>query len=417
MQTGIAIKCTQALKLANKLSEASTPRDYVETDNTDAHSPADAPARHILHADLDAFYASVEQLDNPELKGKAVLVGGRPESRGVVATASYEARQYGVHSAMPMRTAARLCPHGIIVRPRFDRYREASRAVMSIFKELTELVEPLSLDEAYLDITEAVEAGSLPLAVALELKRRVTEETGLTLSVGVGTSKSVAKIASDLNKPDGLIVVAPGEEKGFLAPLPVGRLWGVGPKTASRLHADGIETIGQLAEQPLDWLQGRFGQRAADVRARALGQDQGEVHTERVAKSVSAETTFATDISDTEELYVHLARLASRVAQHLEGKELRGKTVTVKARLADFTTFTRQTTLPVLTGSESTILEAARRLLSPELTPDRSFRLLGVGVSGFPSATLGTGAEPEQLQLPLFGEEERPTPMDVTEPS
>ena len=352
--------------------------------------------RHVLHADLDAFYAAVEVLDNPDLAGKAVMVGGDPENRGVVATASYKARAFGVHSAMPMRTAVRLCPHGIIVHPRFDRYRQLSRAVMDVFHEFTELVEPLSLDEAYLDITELVDAGRLPLAVALELKSRVHENTGLTLSVGAGTSKSVAKIASDLHKPDCLIVVAPGEEREFLAPLAVGKLWGIGPKTGQRLKADGIETIGNLAAQSTGWFQRRFGKRALDVRAKALGEDREQVHTERESKSVSAESTFATDLSGEDNLYPQLTRLAGRVAQHLEGKQLKGKTVTVKARLADFTTFTRQTTLPYPTGSGDVILETAWRLFSRELTPERSFRLLGVGVSGF--------TEEEEFQLPLFGE-------------
>ena len=309
--------------------------------------------RHIIHADLDAFYAAVEQLDDPGLRGKAVLVGGPPESRGVVATASYEAREYGVHSAMPMRTAVRLCPHGIIVRPRFDRYREESHKVMSIFRDLTDLVEPLSLDEAYLDVTGAVEAGSHPIAVAIDLKRRVNEETGLTISVGVGTSKSVAKIASDLQKPDGLVVVPKGEEREFLAPLLIGKLWGIGPKTASRLNSDGIDTIGQLAAQPLEWFQRRFGQRAAEVQARANGQDFRAVHTHRVAKSISAETTFPADVHDSDELYGVVTRLSGRVARQLAAKERRGKTVTLKARLADFTTFTRQTTLPFPTDSEA----------------------------------------------------------------
>ena len=353
--------------------------------------------RHVLHADLDAFYAAVEVLDNPDLAGEAVMVGGDPENRGVVATASYEARAFGVHSAMPMRTAVRLCPHGIIVHPRFDRYRQLSRAVMDVFHEFTELVEPLSLDEAYLDITELVDAGRLPLAVALELKSRVHENTGLTLSVGAGTSKSVAKVASDLHKPDCLIVVAPGEEREFLAPLAVGKLWGIGPKTGQRLKADGIETIGDLAAQSTGWFQRRFGKRALDVRAKALGDDREQVHTERESKSVSAESTFATDLSGENNLYPQLTRLAGRVAQHLEGKQLKGKTVTVKARLADFTTFTRQTTLPYPTGSGDVILETVWRLFSRELTPERSFRLLGVGVSGF--------TEEEEFQLPLFGEE------------
>ena len=352
--------------------------------------------RHIIHADLDAFYAAVEQLDNPELRGKPVLVGGRPENRGVVATASYEARKFGVHSAMPMRTAVRQCPQGIIVPPRFSRYREMSDRVMSIFRDLTGLVEPLSLDEAYLDITEAVdeEQGRWPLGIALGLKRRVVDETGLAVSVGVATNKSVAKIASDLDKPDGLVVVPPGDEGRFLAPLAVGKLWGIGPKTAQRLNAGGVETIGQLAEQPMDWFVRTFGVRAAAVRDRAVGEDREPVHTERETKSVSAETTFAADLADEAELKDVLERLAERVAGSLERKEMRGRTVTVKMRLADFTTFTRQTTLAASTHDAGPIKETAWKLLAAEFGPLRSFRLLGVGVSNF--------SEPEHRQLTLW---------------
>lgn len=355
------------------------------------------PARHILHADLDAFYAAVEQLDKPELRGKPVLVGGRPEDRGVVATASYEARRFGVRSAMPMRSAVRRCPQGVIVRPRFERYREVSDRVMGIFHDVTGLVEPLSLDEAYLDITGLVLEGRPPLRIALDLKRRVKEETGLTLSVGAATSKSVAKIASDLSKPDGLVVVSPGEEAAFLAPLPVGRLLSIGPKTTQWLNQEGIATIGQLAQQPLVWFTQRFGRRAASVRAKALGEDREPVQTERVTKSVSAETTFANDLGEPAQLNLQLARLAGRVARHLEGKGLRGRTVTLKARLADFTTFTRQATLPTATAGEAEVRDTAWRLLSLELQPGRTFRLLGVGVSGFAEAE-----EARQLQLPLF---------------
>ena len=353
--------------------------------------------RHIIHADLDAFYAAVEQLDNPELRGKPVLVGGSPQSRGVVATASYEARVFGVRSAMPMATAVRQCPQGIVVRPRFDRYREMSRKVMDVFHELTDLVEPLSLDEAYLDVTDTVAGGKLPLAVAIDLKRQVKEATGLHVSIGAGTSKSVAKVASDLEKPDGLVVVAPGEEVYFLAPLAVGKLWGIGPKTAERLHRDGIETIGDLAAQSDHWFARNFGKRASGIKAKALGQDDDPVKTERSPKSISAETTFAEDLSDPEELRAALAKLAGNVAHHLERKEVRGKTVTVKLRLSDFTTLTRQTTLATFTNSEDTILETAWKLLAGELAPDRAFRLLGVGVSGFGDDS----GQARQLALPF----------------
>ncbi|MDA1129222.1 MAG: DNA polymerase IV [Chloroflexi bacterium] len=356
--------------------------------------------RHIIHADLDAFYAAVEQLDNPELAGKPVLVGGRPENRGVVATASYEAREFGVHSAMPMRTAVHRCPQGIIVTPRFTRYREMSGKVMAIFRDLTHMVEPLSLDEAYLDITAVVEGGQQPLAIALDLKRRIAEETGLTLSVGVGTCKSVTKIGSDLDKPDGLVVVQPGDEAEFLAPLAVNKLYGIGPKTAERLHREGIETIGQLAQQPLEWFAKFFGQRAISLRDKAMGQDDEAVHTERAAKSLSSESTFVNDIGDEAELRSVVDRKAVDVAHQLERKNLKGRTVTVKLRLADFTTFTRQSTLPYHTNAEEPIKEAAWRLLSAELEPGRTFRLLGVGVSNF-GEDLEAG-DIEDRQLPLF---------------
>ena len=360
--------------------------------------------RHIIHADLDAFYAAVEQLDNPELAGKPVLVGGRPENRGVVATASYEARVFGVHSAMPMRTAVHRCPQGIIVPPRFSRYKEKSGEVMVIFRDLTDLVEPLSMDEAYLDITALVDEGQKPLAIALDLKRRIADETGLILSVGVGTCKTVAKIGSDLDKPDGLVVVQPGDEATFLAPLAVNKLWGIGPKTAERLHREGIETIGQLSDQPLEWFARMFGKRAISVHDKALGLDDSAVHTESATKSISSESTFANDVGDETELRDVVERKAVGVAQQLERKGLRGRTVTVKLRLADFTTFTRQSTLPFHTDAQDPIKEAAWALLAAELEPGRTFRLLGVGVSNF--ADDEEAGEPEEKQLPLFFDDE-----------
>ena len=359
------------------------------------------PIRHIIHADLDAFYAAVEQLDNPQLRGKPVLVGGSPEGRGVVATASYEAREYGTHSAMPMATAVRLCPQAVVVSPRFPRYRELSQTIMSIFLELTPLVEPLSLDEAYLDITQLVDEGRFPLTLALDLKQRIMADTGLAISMGIGTCKSVAKIASDLDKPDGLVVVAPGDEATFLAPLPVSKLPGIGPKTVGRLKREDIETIGQLAQLPQEWFLRSFGKRGADLRAKALGDDREMVHTEREAKSVSAETTFSGDIDDPLRLQQELAALAARVARQLAAKNRRCHTVTVKLRLADFTTFTRQSTLAAYTGSEEVITAVASDLLTKELHSQRRFRLLGVGVSNFEPE----GEQERQLELPLFSPE------------
>ena len=354
--------------------------------------------RHILHADFDAFYTSVEQLDNPELRGKPVVVGGAPEGRGVVASASYEARRFGVRSAMPMRTALQRCPRAIRVSPRFDRYHEVSRRVMEIFHRVTQLVEPLSLDEAYLDVTDSVSAQRPPATIARELRQRVRSELSLTISVGVATSKSVAKIASDMDKPDGLTVVPPGAERNFLAPLAVSKLSGIGPKTAARLARDGVRTIGDLASRSDVWLAKQFGRTGPYMRRLALGQDDRPVEVRRERKSVSAETTLARDTDDADLLVSLVDRLSQRVGGYLEDKDVRGRTVRVKLRLADFTTFTRQTTPPQPVGSSDAVALAARDLLQRELRPGRLFRLVGVCVTGFPPAE----ERPEQPRLAGF---------------
>jgi DNA polymerase-4 len=354
--------------------------------------------RNILHADFDAFYASVEQLDNPELRGKPVVVGGSPEGRGVVASASYEARKFGVRSAMPMRTAFRLCPDAIRVGSHFDRYRDVSRKVMAIFHDITPLVEPLSLDEAYLDVTQQVTLKMPSETIAAGLKIRVKAELGLTISVGVACTKSVAKIASDIDKPDGLTVVAPGQEQAFLKPLAVAKLWGVGPKTAERLNKEGIETIGDLAERTELWMRQRFGSNGAHMWELALGQDNSEVSLERETKSVSAETTFARDTGEPEALLETVSRLSQQVARSLERKDLRGRTVKLKLRLSDFTTFTRQKTVPLPVQSSDDLANAASDLLWAELHSDRTFRLAGVGVSGFDFEEPNSD-EPRQLRL------------------
>ena len=339
--------------------------------------------RHILHADFDAFYASVEQLDNPELRGKPLAVGGTPESRGVVAAASYEAREYGVRSAMPMRTAFNICPGLLRVGARFARYREVSRMVMDIFNDVTPLVEPLSLDEAYLDITAELTPGLTAEVIARRLKQRVRRELGLTISVGVGASKSVAKIASDLEKPDGLTVVPPGTERSFLAPLPVGKLPGVGPKMQERLSSERVVTVGDLAERTDEWLTSRFGRNGAYMKSLATGQDDRPVETSRDTKSVSSETTLIRDTGDPEALRELVNRLSQDVSRSLERRELWGRTVKVKLRLSDFTTFTRQVTLAEAVQASDQIAEAAGVLVRNETGPGRTFRLVGVGVSGF----------------------------------
>jgi DNA polymerase-4 len=353
--------------------------------------------RHILHADLDAFYTSVEQLDNPALRGKPVVVGGSPESRGVVAAASYEARRFGVRSAMPMRTALQRCPQAIMVRPRFDRYSELSRRVMAMFREITPLVEPLSLDEAYLDVSDAVTPERPAGRIAAELRQRVRAEVGLTISVGVATSKSVAKIASEMDKPDGLTIVSPGSEQRFLEPLAADKLWGVGPKTAARLAADRVHTIGDLAATTEHWMEKRFGRTGRHMRRLALGQDGSPVVAERERKSVSAETTLARDTGEPQLLLELVERLSGQVFRHLDSSGLAGRTVRVKLRLADFTTFTRQTTLADPVETSEDIAGAASALLRRELRPGRMFRLVGVGVSGF------EGDNPRPLQPRLAG--------------
>ncbi|MBI4282476.1 MAG: DNA polymerase IV [Chloroflexi bacterium] len=337
----------------------------------------------VMHADLDAFYASVEQLDNPALRGKPVLVGGNPQGRGVVASCSYEARKFGVRSAMSMAQAVRLCPEGITVHPRFHRYQEKSKEVMSIFREITPQVEPISLDEAFVDITHLVGKGIPTTAVGGNLKERVLVETGLVISVGIATSKSVAKIASDLSKPDGLLVVEPGHERTFLAPLPVKHLWGVGPKTEDRLRHEGILTLGDLAGQSVKWAEERFGKRGETLLALSRGEDARPVITEHEAKSLSAEVTFEKDLSDPMAITLQLSMLCLKVAMRLSKEGLRGRTVTVKLRLEDFTTLTRSTSLLVPTSHIFDIQRTAQQLLSKELRPGRRFRLLGVGVSNF----------------------------------
>ena len=360
---------------------------------------AEQPApRTVIHADLDAFYASVEQRDRSELRGKPVLVGGRPEQRGVVAACSYEARSFGIHSAMPMRTALGRCPTAIVVPPRFERYGEVSRQVMEILRSVTPLVQPVSIDEAYLDVTQAVAGGAAPMEVARRLKERVRTEVGLTISLGVAESKSVAKIASDMGKPDGLTVVEPGTQRSFLAPLPVRKLSGIGPRTEERLLAKGVRTLGELAAQSDQWLETEFGKRGPEMGLLSRGLDDRPVSVQRVAKSISAEVTLARDVRDREMLAQVLARLSRRVSERLERAGSRGRTVTVKLRLSDFTTFTRSVTLPAPTSDAEVVREVAQRVLEHELSQrGERFRLLGVGVSNF--------VEEEQLSL-FAGEDE-----------
>lgn len=342
--------------------------------------------RTILHADLDAFYASVEQLDNAELRGRPVVVGGPPESRGVVAAASYEARRFGVRSAMPMSQALRLCPDAVRVSARFDRYGELSRQVMAIFRSVTSLVEPLSLDEAFLDVSEQVDFHGGAGMLARNLKDEVKESTGLTLSIGAGTNKTVAKIASDMDKPDGLVVVAPGTEAAFLEPLWTRALWGVGPKTESILTRAGIRTVGQLARANRSLLERLLGSRGPVLQEMARGVDDRPVGGPHERKSVGAETTFARDLPDGPELRDALARIARGVADRLAHNGLEARTIMLKLRYEDFTTITRQMSRPDPTDDAEEIRSTAEALLSKTTQPGDRFRLLGIQCGGLVEA-------------------------------
>ena len=342
----------------------------------------DSKPRCIIHADLEAFFASVEQLDNPELERKPVIVGGRVEDRGVVASASYEARVFGIRSAMPMWSALQRCPEAVRIPPRFNRYQELSSKVMELFHGFTDLVEPMSLDEAYLDVTDFVTANKPPESIARDLKDCVRSELGLTISVGVATSKSVAKIASDLGKPDGSVVVSPGDERNFLAPLGVRKLWGIGPKAAESLISEGIQTIGDFAAMSPEWFRVRFGKSGSSLRALSHGTDERGLDLTSERKSFSAETTLAEDTADPEVMHELVTTLSRRISEHLTSSGTRGRTVRIKLRLSNLTTYTRQTTLEHPENSPEVIARAATILLRRELQPGRMFRLVGVGVAG-----------------------------------
>ncbi len=342
-----------------------------------------------MHVDMDAFFASVEQLDHPEWRGRPVIVGGSRDGRGVVSTASYEARVFGVHSAMPAARAARLCPDAVWASPNFSRYEEMSRAVREIMRDETPYVQPTSIDEAYLDVTPG-EHGTDPVAVAKEIQRRVTG-LGVTCSIGIASGKTVAKIASDAQKPRGLTVVRPGQEAAFLASLPVTALPGIGRATRDRLRGVAVRTLGELAALDERSAIQLFGSGGPDLVRRARGIDLRPVAADSSRKSVSAEHTFRTDIRTREDVEAELRRLVERVARRLRRHGLAGRTFTVKLRYADFSTQTVSRTVPVAADIESDILPVATTLLSEVWTPGAGLRLLGFGVSGFGQAALQLG--------------------------
>jgi DNA polymerase-4 len=349
--------------------------------------------RTILHVDLDAFFAAVEQRDRPELRGRPVIVGGDPRSRGVVSAASYEARRFGVHSAMSLREAVRRCPDGVFLPVDGRRYQAASRDVMAVLRRFTPVVEPISIDEAFLDVTGSRALFGDGETIARAIKAMVREEVGLTASVGVATTKLVAKIASDLRKPDGLVVVASGDEEAFLAPLPISRLWGVGDKTATALAEYGVRTIGDLAALPVDLVRRRFGKHGGSLVDRARGIDPDRVHEGDPAKSIGHEHTLDVDTSDPEVIERTLLALADGVAGRLRSAGVRASTIAVKIRDSSFRTITRQRTLREPTDLTEPIFDAALALARPEVRGIR-VRLLGVTASN-----LG-----EREQLGLFAD-------------
>jgi DNA polymerase-4 len=342
---------------------------------------------------MDAFFASIHVRDQPELRGVPVVVGGDPAGRGVVAAASYPARKFGIHSAMPAAQALRLCPQAVFLRPDFRRYVAESERIMAIFRGYSPVVQPLSLDEAYLDVTAHLGQFASATLLAVHLRQRVRDLTGLTVSVGVAPNKLVAKIASDHRKPDGLTVVPPNRVDAFLAPLPVRRMHGIGPATERELRDLGVVTVSDLRKLSLDRLLARFGSWGRTLWEHARGIDDRPVCTDRVRKSLSTERTFASDVRDAGEIDRLLAEMAQEVAHSLRRRQLAAATVTVKVRYPDFTTRTRSTTLPAPTADEAALVRSAHLLVRRTDAARRAVRLLGVGVSGL------VPCDHEQLEL------------------
>lgn len=368
-----------------------------DTDPLAEESGATWDGRAILHVDLDAFFAAVEQLDHPEWRGRAVIVGGSPTGRGVVSTASYEARRFGIKSAMSAAQAARLAPPDAVwATPRFERYKELSDAVFAIFRDFSPYVQPVSVDEAFIDVSPGPNTPVDPVAVARAISARV-DELGLTCSIGVGTGKTIAKIASDFDKPHGITVVRPGTESAFLAPLKIELMSGIGPKTAQRLRRHGITTLGDLAALDERTATQLLGAHGIVTVQRARGIDGRSVRENAPVKSVSNERTFAEDLREPAQVHSVVESLADRVGRRMRRKQLSGRTVHVKVRFSDFTTRTVQRTLDSATDNEAVIGPVAEDLVRSVWSPGVGIRLIGVGV---------TGLDEQAQQLDLFSAEE-----------
>lgn len=337
----------------------------------------------IIHVDMDAFYAAVEVRDNPALEGKPLVIGGdNPQQRGVVATCSYEARKFGIHSAMPLSEAFRRCPHAIFMAGNHQRYQEVSQKLMAIFRKYTPLIEPLSLDEAFLDVTGCERLFGEPITIARKIKAEIKEKCGLNASFGIAPNKFLAKIASDIEKPQGFVVVSKNDIGKFLNPLPVEKMWGVGPKTSATLRSLGIDTIGKIAQMDPKLLSSRLGVGGRQIWELAQGIDQRQVETMRVVKSVGKEYTFAQNITDLDYLEAVLCLLTENISRRLFLGAQEGTIVTLKLRYGDFKTITRRLKLSLSTQSSQIIYRAAKKLLSNLDLHGKSIRLIGISVSG-----------------------------------
>jgi DNA polymerase-4 len=382
----------------------------------DRQLPHTIMSQTIMHLDMDAFYAAIEQLDNPELVGKPVIVGASPDKRGVVATASYEARAFGVHSAMPSRTAGRLCPNGVFVPVRMSRYAEVSGQLMDVLESFTPLVEKISVDEAFMDVTGVLHLWKDTLSLARAIKDRIRAELKLTGSIGVAPNKFLAKLSSDMDKPDGL-TVAPTIEKeiiAFLAPLPVGRLWGVGGKTNERLNSLGIHTVEHIQQRPMEELRTILGERmAAHLSALAHGRDERSVETGNEEKSISNEMTYGEDCRDPARVRETLLRLAEKVSHRLRRSGKLATTAQIKLRFSDFRTITRQLPLQPATDNDRSLLNAAVELFEKENVRE-PIRLVGFGVSNL-SRPGQARDEEQQLLFPALDsdlQDEKDTKLD-----
>jgi len=351
----------------------------------------------IIHLDIDAFYPSVEVIDNPSLKGKPVIVGGGKE-RGVVSSASYEARKFGVHSAQPIAKAIRLCPHGIFLPVKMSRYKEVSETVFDIFYRFTPLVEPLSIDEAFLDVTGSIRLFGQPEDIAKKIKQIIFSEIGLTISAGIAPSKFVAKIASDIDKPDGLTVVWADDVRYFLDPLPVKKMWGVGKVSQQILSQLNIQTFNDLRQTPVKILEKKFGKQGAKIHLLAMGIDDRDVIPEHDVKSIGHELTFSQDIISLDVAQKELLALSNKVARRMRYKKVKGRTITLKVKYSDFVQITRSITLHKSTDDGSEIYSVACRLLEDTEITQKPIRLLGVSLSQLSFLRIGT-------QLSLFDQD------------